>query len=132
MRFFAIAAGGEARARPWSLIGGFYREVWQSLGALEAPEAQKLLTGDAEFGYEEGTFMGDDVVSQTARDLAKLGIPYPTTSCTIPLRARFSKNLSMAYFLLLLNHIDICKFNSLIQYLEIVIELSSSNEIYRK
>ena len=37
----------------------------------------------------------------------------------------------MAYFLLLLNHIDICKFNSLIQYLEIVIELSSSNEIYR-
>jgi hypothetical protein len=37
----------------------------------------------------------------------------------------------MAYFLLLLNHIDICKFNSLIQYLEIVIKLSSSNEIYR-
>jgi hypothetical protein len=37
----------------------------------------------------------------------------------------------MPYFLLLLNHIDICKFNSLIQYLEIVIELSSSNEIYR-
>jgi hypothetical protein len=58
-------------------------------------------------------------------------IPYPTTSCTIPLRARSSKNLSMAYFLLLLNHIDICKFNSLIQYLEIVIELSSSNGIYR-
>jgi hypothetical protein len=45
-----------------SLIRGFYREVRQSLGALEAPEAQKLLTGDAEFGYEEGTFMGDDVV----------------------------------------------------------------------
>jgi hypothetical protein len=37
----------------------------------------------------------------------------------------------MAYFLLLLSHIDICKFNSLIQYLEMVIELSSSNEIYR-
>jgi hypothetical protein len=37
----------------------------------------------------------------------------------------------MAYFLLLLNHIGVCKFNSLIQYLEIVIELSSSNEIYR-
>jgi hypothetical protein len=37
----------------------------------------------------------------------------------------------MAYFLLLLNHIDICKFNSLIQYLEIVIELSNSSEIYR-
>jgi hypothetical protein len=37
----------------------------------------------------------------------------------------------MAYILLLLNHIDICKFNSLIQYLEIVIELSSNNEIYR-
>jgi hypothetical protein len=37
----------------------------------------------------------------------------------------------MAYFYLLLNHIGVCKFNSLIQYLEIVIELSSSNEIYR-
>src|SRR5450432_2575638 len=37
----------------------------------------------------------------------------------------------MAYFLLLLNHIDICKLNSLIQYLEIVIELSSSKKIYR-
>jgi hypothetical protein len=37
----------------------------------------------------------------------------------------------MAYFLLLLNHIGVCKFNSLIQYLEIVIELFSSNEIYR-
>jgi hypothetical protein len=37
----------------------------------------------------------------------------------------------MTYFLLLLNHINICKFNSLIQYLEIIIELSSSNEIYR-
>jgi hypothetical protein len=37
----------------------------------------------------------------------------------------------VAYFLLLLNHIGVCKFNSLIQYLEIVIELSSSNEIYR-
>jgi hypothetical protein len=58
-------------------------------------------------------------------------IPYPTTSCTIPLRARSSKNLSMPYFLLLLNHIDICKFNSLIQYLEIIIKLSSNNEIYR-
>src|SRR5258707_806178 len=42
-----------------------------------------------------------------------------------------SKNLSVAYFLLLLNHIGVCKFNSLIQYLEIVIELSSINEIYR-
>jgi hypothetical protein len=45
--------------------------------------------------------------------------------------ARSSKNLSMAYFLLLLNHIGVCKFNFLIQYLEIVIELSSSNKIYR-
>jgi hypothetical protein len=71
---FAIAAGGQARARPWSLIGGFYREVRQSLGALEAPEAQKLLTGDAEFGYEEGIFMGDNVVDQIFRDLIKLGI----------------------------------------------------------
>ena len=49
----------------------------------------------------------------------------------VPPDARSSKNLSMAYFLLLLNHIGVCKFNSLIQYLEIVIELSSSNEIYR-
>jgi hypothetical protein len=37
----------------------------------------------------------------------------------------------MTYFLLLLNHIGVCKFNSLIQYLEIVIKLSNSNEIYR-
>jgi hypothetical protein len=37
----------------------------------------------------------------------------------------------MAYFLLLLNHIDVCKPNSLIQYSEIVLELSSNNEIYR-
>jgi hypothetical protein len=37
----------------------------------------------------------------------------------------------MAYFLLLLNHIGVRKFNSLIQYLEIVIELSNNNEIYR-
>jgi hypothetical protein len=37
----------------------------------------------------------------------------------------------MAYFLLLLNHIDICKSNSLIQYSEVVLELSSNNEIYR-
>jgi hypothetical protein len=37
----------------------------------------------------------------------------------------------MAYFLLLLNHIDVCKSNSLIQYSEIVLELSSNNEIYR-
>jgi hypothetical protein len=37
----------------------------------------------------------------------------------------------MAYFLLLLNHIDVCKPNSLIQYSEVVLELSSNNEIYR-
>jgi hypothetical protein len=37
----------------------------------------------------------------------------------------------MAYFLLLLNHIDVCKFNSLIQYSEAVLELSSGNKIYR-
>jgi hypothetical protein len=37
----------------------------------------------------------------------------------------------MAYFLLLLNHIDVCKPNSLIQYSEIVLELSNNNEIYR-
>jgi hypothetical protein len=37
----------------------------------------------------------------------------------------------MAYFLLLLNHIDVCKPNSLIQYSEIVLELSSNNKIYR-
>src|ERR1700731_3090726 len=37
----------------------------------------------------------------------------------------------MAYFLLLLNHIDVCKPNSLIQYSEVVLELSSNNKIYR-
>jgi hypothetical protein len=37
----------------------------------------------------------------------------------------------MAYFLLLLNHIDVCKPNSLIQYSEVVLELSNNNEIYR-
>jgi len=37
----------------------------------------------------------------------------------------------MAYFLLLLNHIDIYKFNFLIQYLEIVIELFNNYKIYR-
>ena len=37
----------------------------------------------------------------------------------------------MAYFLLLLNHIDVCKPNSLIEHSEIVLELASSNEIYR-
>ena len=47
------------------------------------------------------------------------------TWCTI------FQNLSMAYFLLLLNHIDVCKSNSLIQYSEVVLELSSNNEIYR-
>jgi hypothetical protein len=62
----------------------------------------------------------------TARSL-----PYPTTSCTIPLRARSSKNPSMAYFLLLLNHIGVCSSNALIQYSEVVLELASSNEIYR-
>jgi hypothetical protein len=37
----------------------------------------------------------------------------------------------MAYFLLLLNHIDVCRFNSLTQYSKIILELSSSNKIYR-
>ena len=47
------------------------------------------------------------------------------TSCTL------FQIPSVAYFLLLLNHIDVCKFNSLIQYSEVVLELSNSNEIYR-
>jgi hypothetical protein len=37
----------------------------------------------------------------------------------------------MAYFLLLLNHIGVCKSNSLIQHSEVVLELSSSNKVYR-
>jgi hypothetical protein len=37
----------------------------------------------------------------------------------------------MAYFLLLLNHIGVCSSNALIQYSEVVLELDSSNEIYR-
>jgi hypothetical protein len=37
----------------------------------------------------------------------------------------------MAYFLLLLNHIGVCSSNALIQYSEVVLELASSNEIYR-
>jgi hypothetical protein len=37
----------------------------------------------------------------------------------------------MAYFLLLLNHIDVCKSNSLIQYSEVMLELSNNNEIYQ-
>jgi hypothetical protein len=73
--------------------------------------------------------MGDDVSTIPASSVESL--PCITTWCTLPLDARSSKNLSVAYFLLLLNHIGVCKFNSLIQYLEIVIELSSSNEIYR-
>jgi hypothetical protein len=52
-------------------------------------------------------------------------------SCTIPLRARSSKNPSITYFLLLLNHIGVCSFNALIQYLEIILELASNNKIYR-
>jgi hypothetical protein len=40
------------------LIGEFYREVRQSLETLKIFKAQKLLTGDAEFGYEKDTFMG--------------------------------------------------------------------------
>jgi hypothetical protein len=47
------------------------------------------------------------------------------TPCTI------FQNSTLAFNLLLLSHIDVCKSNSLIQYLEIVLELSSSNEIYR-
>jgi hypothetical protein len=47
-----------------------------------------------------------------------------------PPDARSSKNPFMAYFLLLLNHIDVCKPNSLIQYSEVVLELSNNNEIY--
>jgi hypothetical protein len=47
------------------------------------------------------------------------------TSCTL------FQIPSVAYFLLLLNHIDVCKFNSLIQYSEVVLKLSNSNEIYR-
>ncbi len=68
---------------------------------------------------------------QDVRDSGTAGLPFPTTSCTIPLRARSSKNPSMAYFLLLLNHIGVCKVNSLIQHSEIVLELSSNNKIYR-
>jgi hypothetical protein len=37
----------------------------------------------------------------------------------------------MAYFLLLLNHIGVCSSNALIQYSEVVLELASSNGIYR-
>jgi hypothetical protein len=47
------------------------------------------------------------------------------TPCTI------FQNSTLAFNLLLLSHIDVCKSNSLIQYLEIVLELSSGNEIYR-
>jgi hypothetical protein len=50
---------------------------------------------------------------------------YDPTSCTL------FQNPSVAYFLLLLNHIDVCKPNSLIQYSEVVLELSSNNKIYR-
>jgi hypothetical protein len=70
------------------------------------------------------------------------GLPFPTTSCTIPLRARshfvhdptsctLFQNSTFAFNLLLLNHIDVCKPNSLIQYSEVVLELSSNNRIYR-
>jgi hypothetical protein len=37
----------------------------------------------------------------------------------------------MTYFYLLLNHIGVCGSNALIQYLEVVLELTSSNKIYR-
>jgi len=47
------------------------------------------------------------------------------TSCTL------SQNSTLAFNLLLLNHINVCKFNSLIQYSEVILELSSSNKIYQ-
>jgi hypothetical protein len=48
-----------------------------------------------------------------------------------PISCTLFQNPSVAYFLLLLNHIDVCKPNSLIQYSEIVLELSNNNKIYR-
>ena len=47
------------------------------------------------------------------------------TPCTI------FQNSTLAFNLLLLNHIDVFKPNSLIQYSEVVLGLSSSNKIYR-
>ena len=47
------------------------------------------------------------------------------TSCTL------SQNSTFAFNLILLNHIDVCKPNYLIQYSEVILELSSNNKIYR-